>query len=62
MRGKGYGARAVGTPIMVLFNKAPSGIPDSGIPYAWFILTALVNIRRSITQLEMRSDNDEIHS
>ena len=27
----------------------PSGIPDSGKRYEWFILTALVNIRRSIT-------------
>ena len=27
----------------------PSGIPDSGKRYEWFILTALVNIQRSIT-------------
>ena len=27
----------------------PSGIPDSGKLYEWFILTALVNIQRSIT-------------
>ena len=53
--GKGCGVRAVGTPIMVLFSQKffldPSGIriPDSGKPYEWFILTALVNIRRSIT-------------
>ena len=26
-----------------------SGIPDSGKPYEWFTLTALVNIQRSIT-------------
>ena len=51
--GKGYGGRAVGNPIMILFEQKflpdPSGIPDSGKPYEWFILTALVNIRRSIT-------------
>ena len=29
-----------------------SGIPDSGKPYEWFILTALVNIQRSITLCE----------
>ena len=46
--GKGYGVRAVGSPIMVLLPD-PSSIPDSGKPYEWFILTALVNIRRSIT-------------
>ena len=45
---KGYGVRAVGNPIMVLLPD-PSGIPDSGIPDEWFILTSLVNIRRSIT-------------
>ena len=31
------------------FLPDPSGIPDSGKRYVWFILTALVNIRRSIT-------------
>ena len=46
--GKGYGVRAVGSPIMVLLPD-PSSIPDSGKPYEWFIFTALVNIRRSIT-------------
>ena len=51
--GKGYGVRVVKTPLMVLFNKKllshPSGILDSGKRYEWFILTALVNIQRSIT-------------
>ena len=50
--GKGCGVRVVKTPLMVLFNKKllpdPSGIPGSGKRYEWFILTALVNIRRSI--------------
>ena len=45
--GKGYGVRAVGTPIMVLFWQKllpdPSSKPDSGKPFEWFILTALVN-------------------
>ena len=47
--GKGYGVRVVKTPLMVLFLPDPSGIPDSGKRYEWFILTALVKIRRSIT-------------
>ena len=29
--------------------KARSGIPDSGIPYEWSILTALVSTKRFIT-------------
>ena len=39
-----------GTP-EVLLTKARSGIPDSGIPWAydWSILTSLVSTRRFIT-------------
>ena len=55
IEGKGWGVRVVKTPLMVLFNKSSlrilpdrSGIPGSGKRYEWFILTALVNIRRSI--------------
>ena len=43
--------RAVGTFQQKLLPD-PSGILDSGKPYEWFILTALVNIRRSITLWE----------
>ena len=38
----------------------PSCIPDSGIPHELFILTALVNIRRSINLTG--NDSDEIYS
>ena len=47
--GKGYGVRAVGTPIMVLFNKssfrilAVYQILVNSKPFEWFIFTALVN-------------------
>ena len=43
--------RVVRTPLYFLkkFLPDPSGIPDSGKRYEWLILTALVNIRRSIT-------------
>ena len=41
--GKGYGVKAVGTPIMVLLLPDPCDKPDSGKPFEWFILTALVN-------------------
>ena len=34
-----------GTPVR-LFTRAQSGILDSGIPYDWSILTALVNTKR----------------
>ena len=34
---------------MVLLTRAPSSKVDSGITYDGFILTALVNLRRSIT-------------
>ena len=37
--------KALGTRLL----PDPSGIPGSGKRYEWFILTALVNIRRSIT-------------
>ena len=48
--GKGCGVRVVKTPLMVQkLLPDPSGIPGSGKRYEWFILTALVNIRRSIT-------------
>ena len=43
--GKGYGVSAVRTPITVLLQKLlpdPSGKSDSGKPFEWFILTALV--------------------
>ena len=44
--GKGYGVRAVGTPVMVLFNKSSLRILPVYqilVPYERFILTALVN-------------------
>ena len=43
--------RVVRTPLYFLTKvpSDPSGIPDSGKRYEWLILTALVNIRRSIT-------------
>ena len=48
--GKGWGVRVVKTPLMVLFNKSSFRIlTDLCKRYEWFILTALVNIRRSIT-------------
>ena len=48
--GVGSGSESEGTPV-VLFSKSwiQQGIPDSGITHDWFILTALVNTRRSIT-------------
>ena len=50
--GKGYGVRAVGTPIMVLFNKSSFRILPVYqilVTLGMVNLTALVNIRRTIT-------------
>ena len=47
-RGGGVGAESEGTPV-VLFNKSSFRIPDSGIPYDWYILTAVVSTRGFIT-------------
>ena len=37
--------------LQYFLTKALSDVPDTGIPYDWFILTALVNTWRFITLL-----------